>query len=499
MAYSLRAYDVFAPTDGSGNHRQPVLEEAARWGTEVETAAALAALGITVWSGTLSALPSAVNGTAAAVLDDGTPSNNGVYMREAGAWVKKGPLPAMPGPAGPQGDPGADADGAAIDAAVDAAIAAEITARDAAISAAVNADWRPGAGISAYSGSFTGGSSTPPSGAAETSARGKVRRLTGAGRVVSAQRYPVVHGQAWQADAAIRRITNPTDPAGDAVHVDIAWLDGDGAVIAPSTLVWPATSSTPFTASQGSVLLSFAFGFGTPFPPNAGAVDAVVRVITYGSDGVTDVEALGVVRAPWYAALAALQAAGGGSPILALTSSHTLAEFGQSITPTLNWTLDPGRTYVSQTINGGAISVSDRSWSPASPITADATYTLAVTDALGNVFTKAVTVDFRHRAFWGVSALTTLDAAGILALANSGLVTAPALSATLDCTGGRYVYFAYPQTLGAAPPMKIYGFDVVPVVTNGISVTTGAGFTGNYRLMRSSMLLTDSAVTVLIG
>lgn len=83
-----RAYDVFAPTDGSGNARGPEMFQAQQWGMIVE---AVANFGL-VWRTTKTNLdavtPTSGTYPGGAVTADSTSANNGFYIWTGSAWSR---------------------------------------------------------------------------------------------------------------------------------------------------------------------------------------------------------------------------------------------------------------------------------------------------------------------------------------------------------------------------------------------------------------------------
>jgi hypothetical protein len=564
MAYTARAYDVWSPT------ANPIIEDIARWGYEVETAAAMGAVGIKYWSTNLAGLPNSgvTEGEAGAVLNDGTPANDGIYVRVGSSWIKRGPLPGIPGSQGEAGPPGEDADVSAITAAYTAAIAVETAARIADVDAetaarstqasnledaidlettnriaavagvtaalgdevtartAADSDlqtqittevstrstqasnledaidlettnrlagdaatsplqrWRPGARPEAFCGNALGGEAAPAaSGTSEISDLpdlGEVRVLQGAGFIIDRNKFPVGNGERWWLRSTLQRKTNPSDPAGDAVWLRINWLDASGGFIS-ATVAWPTPSSTPLTEAMGKQELQFRFGAAGLQPP-AGATDATVGIQSFGPNtvagGETHVAIIAVGPSdPFLTALETLS-------IDTLTSDPVIAELGASVAPELEWTISGPGTVVAQRINGSAsgLTAASRSSTRAS-ISADTTYELEVDSSNGETYTRDIAVDFQHRAFWGGAAAAPANSAAVLALGNSELTATRARTKTL-VLADQYPVIAYPVSFGAHVQITGNGFGLSGEVVSTVSVTTAAGFTGDYYVVR---------------
>ena len=250
-----------------------------------------------------------------------------------------------------------------------------------------------------------------------------------------------------------------------------------------------------------------------------GATDAVVTAITEYVDEETSgklsiIGALGELSGPFagtartnigaasQAALDAAEAAIATKADAAATNARLAAlevvsidsltvaggavyELGESVTPTLDWTLGGPGSVTAQEISGAAVAPGTLSWTAPAAITADTTYTLTVTDASDRDVSRSVTVDFRNRVFWGASDSLVTDSAGVLALDGGGSALAPARARSFAVTteGAQYVYYAYPAAWGAPGEVIAYGFPTSVTVTT-ISLTTAAGHTEEYQLLR---------------
>ena len=85
---------------------------------------------------------------------------------------------------------------------------------------------------------------------------------------------------------------------------------------------------------------------------------------------------------------------------------------------------------------------------------ATSTFTISAKNTKNQTFSKIITLSWGMKRFWGVSASTSLNDAGILLL-NSEIATSRVKTVTYDCTGGRYFYFAYPSAWGDLNNTKI--------------------------------------------
>ncbi|WP_375276368.1 hypothetical protein [Methylorubrum thiocyanatum] len=187
----------------------------------------------------------------------------------------------------------------------------------------------------------------------------------------------------------------------------------------------------------------------------------------------------------------------GGISILTMSVAPTTAEIGATVNPQVSWTLNTDPS--AQTLNGVALAdqVNDRSKAFAGVTAPDPTQAGAITYALhvedasappgsANEYDRSVQLSWLPRRYWGTSASAALDAAGVLALADSELSGTRAKNFAVDggADPGKYVYFVYPAYLGDPAGYSINGFGETPVITT-VSVTTAAGATLNYKVVRS--------------
>ncbi|WP_319517228.1 hypothetical protein [uncultured Martelella sp.] len=223
------------------------------------------------------------------------------------------------------------------------------------------------------------------------------------------------------------------------------------------------------------------------------------RVIGHNLDGKAR-----AIKVDKLASKAALDALAGRVSALETIEIATLSvdggsiyEKGLSVTPTLNWTIDGAGTVTEQVINGNIVAPEARTWTAAAAITANTTYTLTVTDASDRDVSDSVSISFRPRIYWGMSDALVMDSAGVLALesGSSALSASRGRTMTMAPDGEQYFYYAYPTSFGQPSSVTAYGFPTDPVVTT-ISMTTAAGNTEDYYLVRLPELLTQSGTVV---
>lgn len=165
-------------------------------------------------------------------------------------------------------------------------------------------------------------------------------------------------------------------------------------------------------------------------------------------------------------------------------------ELGTSVTPDLSWEIGGTGEADSLTVNGASITATDTDWTAGSAITETTTYTVEVTYNTDQTHSDSVTVTFQPRVFWGASSSATLDSAAIIALGDSELRGNHNIDQTVSTTA-EYVYVCFPTSFGAYSTYALYGFTETPTVTT-VSVTTAAGHTEDYYVLRSPNTLTGS-------
>jgi hypothetical protein len=103
---------------------------------------------------------------------------------------------------------------------------------------------------------------------------------------------------------------------------------------------------------------------------------------------------------------------------------------------------------------------------------------------------RTASVRFFPRRFWGVSASDALTNAQIVALAGSELSDSRSKAFTANAAG-QYVFYAYLASLADPGGFKIGGFNE-QYVKAVVSVTTAAGLTADYIVLRSLNKLTGA-------
>jgi hypothetical protein len=184
-------------------------------------------------------------------------------------------------------------------------------------------------------------------------------------------------------------------------------------------------------------------------------------------------------------------------------SSSITIEKGASLTdPVLTWTLS-GNTPESQTIDQGVgdITVGTLTKTVTGTFTTSISWGLSVVDTppSGSPVTASASapLNVRQKRYWGVSASTSLDNAGVLGLSNE-FASSRGKSVTFDATGGRYVFYAYPASFGL-PNVTVNGLSFSDWTKTDLSFTNASGFTEAYYVIRFNNLQNGAAIAVVFA
>jgi hypothetical protein len=123
------------------------------------------------------------------------------------------------------------------------------------------------------------------------------------------------------------------------------------------------------------------------------------------------------------------------------------------------------------------------------------TYNISAVNSLSETISDTISVSWRYKRYWGVSASTSLDDTALLALGGDELSTNHTKSITYDGTGGRYFYFAFPQSFGALTATTINALSWNDWVLETRSVINAEGVSIPYYIYRSYNLI-NGTITV---
>lgn len=156
---------------------------------------------------------------------------------------------------------------------------------------------------------------------------------------------------------------------------------------------------------------------------------------------------------------------------------------GQDVTPNATIKVIAGGNHP------GNLSPNQKSWTPSSPITAETRISVAA-QYEGRSKTAEIYYRFKYKKYWGTSSKSTLTNSDILALGGSTWADSRTMGATtFDCTGGKYVYYVIPSSLGT-PEFWVGGLKNTDVVTTSATVTNASGGSTTYSIMRLANIQT---------
>lgn len=182
-----------------------------------------------------------------------------------------------------------------------------------------------------------------------------------------------------------------------------------------------------------------------------------------------------------------LALAGGGTwemgsstkPVVSITAARK----GSDVTPSCSIVVQP------QPNLAGSLSPDKRTWKASTNISS--VYNIRVSATLNTQsITKSVIYYFKYKKYWGTSTSASLTSSQVIALAGSTWADSKAMGATtFDCTGGKYVYYVIPSSLGT-PEFWVGGLKNTDVVTTSATVTNASGGSATYSIMRLANIQT---------
>lgn len=206
----------------------------------------------------------------------------------------------------------------------------------------------------------------------------------------------------------------------------------------------------------------------------------------------------GVMTADMYKTFQEMELATFPLTLNIVPSSDSIFEVGASYTPTINISVSRKGTNVTSGSNinvvgvptlSGSISSDKQTWIPTSAVRANQKLTVTATYGSQSA-SKVYNVFFKYKKYWGVSTNASLTSAQVLTLGNSTWADSKAMGATtFDCTGGKYVYYVIPSSLGT-PEFWVGGLKNTDVVTTSATVTNASGGSTTYSIMRLANIQT---------
>lgn len=206
----------------------------------------------------------------------------------------------------------------------------------------------------------------------------------------------------------------------------------------------------------------------------------------------------GVMTADMYKTFKEMELATFPLTLNIVPSSDSIFEVGASYTPTINISVSRKGTNVTSRSNinvvgvptlSGSISSDKQTWIPTSAVRANQKLTVTATYGSQSA-SKVYNIFFKYKKYWGVSTNASLTSAQVLTLGNSTWADSKAMGATtFDCTGGKYVYYVVPSSLGT-PEFWVGGLKNTDVVTTSATVTNASGGSATYSIIRLANIQT---------
>lgn len=195
---------------------------------------------------------------------------------------------------------------------------------------------------------------------------------------------------------------------------------------------------------------------------------------------------------------------GGGTPDTALlitsfTHNSGSHEKGETVDDfKLSWTYNtPTHPLTQQTLDhgiGDVLPLTKLDYDvTGAGLTTNETYELTATNGTDTP-TDTTTIYFYNKRHWGPDASATLDSAGILTLTGSEFSTSRLQTKNFDCSGGKYIWFAWPTSFGQGT-FYVNGF-LTTFVEDTVSHTNASGHTENYYTYRSYYIQNGSSINV---
>lgn len=206
----------------------------------------------------------------------------------------------------------------------------------------------------------------------------------------------------------------------------------------------------------------------------------------------------GVMTADMYKTFQEMELATFPLTLNIVPSSDSIFEVGASYTPTINISVSRKGTNVTSGSNinvvgvptlSGSISSDKQTWIPTSAVRANQKLTVTATYGSQSA-SKVYNIFFKYKKYWGVSTNASLTSAQVLTLGKSTWADSKAMGATtFDCTGGKYVYYVVPSSLGT-PEFWVGGLKNTDVVTTSATVTNASGGSATYSIIRLANIQT---------
>lgn len=178
---------------------------------------------------------------------------------------------------------------------------------------------------------------------------------------------------------------------------------------------------------------------------------------------------------------------------ITLNGGGSTYELGSSQTVNLSWQYTDNEIG-SQKVNG--VVVPNGTYQKQfTNVSSDTTYKLQVVYKGAN-YEKSTSVSFKLRKYWGTSAKTVLDNADIIAMSKEFASDYKLDEKTLNCQGGKYIYFIVPASLApvSLPDFRIGGFPNSNWEETTQTVTNASGDESSYKIYRLRDIQTGDSI-----
>ena len=206
----------------------------------------------------------------------------------------------------------------------------------------------------------------------------------------------------------------------------------------------------------------------------------------------------GVMTADMYKTLQEIEKAVFQLELSVVPSSDQTFEVGSDYTPTISLLVKRKGTNITQSASisvvgnpslSGTLSSDHQQWVPSKAVSVNQKLTITATYN-GQSVSKVYNIYFKYKKYWGVSTSASLTSSQVIALAGSTWADSKAMGATtFNCTGGKYVYYVIPSSLGT-PEFWVGGLKNTDVVTTSATVTNASGGSTTYSIMRLANIQT---------
>lgn len=206
----------------------------------------------------------------------------------------------------------------------------------------------------------------------------------------------------------------------------------------------------------------------------------------------------GVMTADMYKTLQEIEKAVFQLELSVVPSRDQTFEVGSDYTPTISLLVKRKGTNITQSASisvvgnpslSGTLSSDHQQWVPSKAVSVNQKLTITATYNRQSV-SKVYNIYFKYKKYWGVSTSASLTSSQVIALAGSTWADSKAMGATtFDCTGGKYVYYVIPSSLGT-PEFWVGGLKNTDVVTTSATVTNASGGSATYSIIRLANIQT---------